>query len=465
MKQKRLFFLIAMLLILVGVYIRNPLGATDEELARLTTEAVEDGNVNKLRFLILKGADVNVSDEKGKTLLEVAIEYGQYDMARYLIAKGVDVNKKDKHGLTPLGLTVGGFRNQIELPETKDSDGYCKRGDYFYRQDELDRAIEDYISAIRLDPENDRAHYLCGIVWAKKDEHQQVVTYWKRAIKLDWLNALHTYYGQRLLKSSDAELNRLIKDTAMEHLENLEVVSGYAVGYYGSPGDFYTVSLIISRPFEEEKFIQMTQNSNPVIRAMAMICLAREDKSKYENKIRSFYTDTAEIDYMPGGCIVDRITLDKLARNIIEDPNALDCWSTSHTDRTSTSPSKHDSHHEDVVQQQKGVIRALIRKGADVNAKDQYGETPLHNAAEYGDTYVADLLIANGANVNSKNNRGETPLHCATFWGYRQMVELLIANGADITAKTSEGQTAIDIAMEQDYPGLSTRLKRFEQKK
>jgi hypothetical protein len=351
-----------------------------------------------------------------------------------------------------------------ELPRAGDSDSYCERGDYFYWQDEFDRAIEDYTSAIRLNSRNDRAYFLRGRAWAEKDEPQQAVTDWRKAIALNWNNTLQIHYARRLLQSHGTELDRLIEDTAMEHLEDLEVVSGYAVGYSGSPGSFYTISLVISSPFEDEKFLQMAQNSNPVIRAMAMICLAREDKLKYESQVRSFYTDTAEVEYMPVGCGMSRITLDKLAKSIIDDPDVLDYWSVTHTDWIS-SRSKRDSRREDVLQRQVEVIRVLISEGVDIDARDRLGETPLHYAAEHGSINVGEVLITNGAKVNANNNKGETPLHRSTFWGYQKMVELLMASGADITAKTNGGQTTVDIATQQDYPGLRTLLQRFEQKR
>jgi len=53
----------------------------------------------------------------------------------------------------------------------------------------------------------------------------------------------------------------------------------------------------------------------------------------------------------------------------------------------------------------------LIAKGADINAKDEYGWTPLHYAAIKGQKEVVELLIAKGADINSKNQSGETPLH------------------------------------------------------
>ena len=54
--------------------------------------------------------------------------------------------------------------------------------------------------------------------------------------------------------------------------------------------------------------------------------------------------------------------------------------------------------------------RFLIDNGADVNAKDSTGNSPLHRAASNGDIYTARLLIDNGADVNTKNDEGKTPL-------------------------------------------------------
>jgi cytohesin len=426
-------------------------------------EAAWGGYRDIVEFLITKGADFHSLGKDGETVLHLAAEYGYTGTVALLISKGLDVHAKNRYGATPLELAVGGYRNQKKLPEAKDSDSYCARGDYFYRQDEFERAIEDYSSAVRLNPQNDRAYYCRGRAWAEKDNPQQAVADWKKAIELDWQNALHVHYARRLLKSPDPELDRLIKDTAIEHLGDLKEVTGYAVGGGGSPGDFYVFSLVLSKPFDENRFLKMAHDENPVIRAMAMICLAREDLPKHKDVTRSFYTDCSEVPYVPVGCIMPRISLDKLAKSIIDDPNVLDYWSAAHTD-WKFSPSERNTEREAMVKGQIGVIQTLIVHGANVNQQGRYRATPLHYAAENGGIRVAEFLITNGADVNAKNNKGETPLHCATFWGYRQMIELLIAHGADINARTNEGQTAMDIATQKDYPGLSTLLREFQQK-
>ena len=71
----------------------------------------------------------------------------------------------------------------------------------------------------------------------------------------------------------------------------------------------------------------------------------------------------------------------------------------------------------------------------------------LHLAAQGGHKEIAELLIAAGADVNAKNKYGTTPLHKAAFYGHKEIAELLIANGVDVNAKKNNGRTPLDRAI------------------
>ncbi len=91
-----------------------------------------------------------------------------------------------------------------------------------------------------------------------------------------------------------------------------------------------------------------------------------------------------------------------------------------------------------------GVVKfkLLIGVGADVNAKNKDGGTPLHVAA-HGHTEVAKILLEAGADVNAKNNDGGTPLHEAARHSHIEVVKILLQAGADVNAKNNGGWTSL----------------------
>lgn len=70
--------------------------------------------------------------------------------------------------------------------------------------------------------------------------------------------------------------------------------------------------------------------------------------------------------------------------------------------------------------------------GASINAKDAQKETPLHKAAAGGEKCeeVAQVLLSKGADVNAVNEKGLTPLDIALNKQHAKMVEILKKHGA-----------------------------------
>ncbi|PCJ54607.1 MAG: hypothetical protein COA79_21735 [Planctomycetota bacterium] len=100
--------------------------------------------------------------------------------------------------------------------------------------------------------------------------------------------------------------------------------------------------------------------------------------------------------------------------------------------------------HEVAGEEQFETIKYLIDNGADVNAINNDGTTPLHLAA-YSE--AIELLIINGANINAINKEGDTPLMISTLCqDAEELIETLLTSDADISVKNNKGQTALDMA-------------------
>ena len=96
-------------------------------------------------------------------------------------------------------------------------------------------------------------------------------------------------------------------------------------------------------------------------------------------------------------------------------------------------------------------VRQLIQGGADVNAKNEDGLTPLMLAAQYNSNPKAlRALIGAGADVNAKNKDGVTPLMFAAIMNTPEVLKVLLEAGADVNAKNKDGWTPLMAATEKD---------------
>ncbi|MBI3867455.1 MAG: ankyrin repeat domain-containing protein [Verrucomicrobia bacterium] len=103
-----------------------------------------------------------------------------------------------------------------------------------------------------------------------------------------------------------------------------------------------------------------------------------------------------------------------------------------------------------------GSVRNLLKAGADANARDELGNTPLMAAALNADAGVLELLLKAGADVNSTNQAGATALmRAATF---EDKTRLLVASRADVKARSRMGNSAVMLAARK--PG-NVRTVRF----
>jgi len=105
--------------------------------------------------------------------------------------------------------------------------------------------------------------------------------------------------------------------------------------------------------------------------------------------------------------------------------------------------------HGAVVRRDLPLVRMLLAHGADVNDRDNQGDTPLYKTALHfqRNVEIAKLLIEKGANVSARNNEGQVPLHLAARFEMGDMVKLLLGSGADIKARDRFGTTPLCYAV------------------
>ena len=123
------------------------------------------------------------------------------------------------------------------------------------------------------------------------------------------------------------------------------------------------------------------------------------------------------------------------------------------------------------------IAAVLLERGADIDARDDYGNTPedrydgdlasgcsnfdidardgrgrsqLHAQSEDGNWVAVSCLLTLGANVNIQDDRGQTPLHLAVYTDHSHTTRILVWGGADGNIRRDNGRSPLDIAFAQD---------------
>jgi len=106
------------------------------------------------------------------------------------------------------------------------------------------------------------------------------------------------------------------------------------------------------------------------------------------------------------------------------------------------------------------IIRISLKSESCADAKNEFLKTPLHFAAGEGHIDAVLALIKLGANVNAKDLAGNTPLHCSCSNCSSSIVKILLDNGAKINLRNKNGETAIHIAATGDIDSARLLIER-----
>ena len=110
------------------------------------------------------------------------------------------------------------------------------------------------------------------------------------------------------------------------------------------------------------------------------------------------------------------------------------------------------------------TIRCLLDAGADVNAPDKNGATPLHRAVRTRCAAAVECLLRAGGDPTRRNKPGSTPFHlavqntgrggsgdAAAKSAQRRIIELILARGISPKIKDARGKSVLDWAAGSEW--------------
>jgi ankyrin repeat protein len=107
------------------------------------------------------------------------------------------------------------------------------------------------------------------------------------------------------------------------------------------------------------------------------------------------------------------------------------------------------------------VIKLLTDRGAQVNerARNEFRNMPLAVSLLTGQLDAARALIERGADVDARQAGGIAPIHEAALVGRRDIIDLLLENGAEIGARANDGRNALSEAERGRHPDTVAYLR------
>ncbi len=385
--------------------------------------ATESGNGRLVEFLLNHGAEVGAVDSEGQTPLHGAAEFGDAAMVETLLARGTPVNAADKGGRTAL----------------------------YHAAERRDLAMVKTLLSYGANPDGKDRDGQTPITIATSRGSGEIV-------------GLLTNRSARITIHSAASMGDL---TALERLveegvdvNRLDVQGQTALHAAAIAGQLEAVRWLV----EHGAWMDLTDDKDATALSLAYehayeshVNLSREANAadlecKHKAVMAYLISRGAKPEFSYG------IPQEQVQAHSTEIANLLieagpnfepEC------DRQATLL------HRAAWWGKKKAVEALIELGADLNAPDRVGGTPLHASVQEGSTRYWDviygphtdvmkLLLERGAAVDATNKHGRTALHGAASWGDVNAVSLLIEHGAGVNVADVKNRTPLDLVAERD---------------
>ncbi|MFC1604420.1 ankyrin repeat domain-containing protein [Planctomycetota bacterium] len=392
--------------------------------------AARSRNRDIAELLIQNGADVNAKDHKGETPLYTAIRKKDLGVTQLLISKGANLKVKNNNGYTPLCEAPFAGKDILDL--------ILAKGEY---PDTI------YLTACKGDLNGVKIWVDRGTDVNRKDEFGLSPLHWAVSVGSRDVTDYLIDVGANPNVEDDKQGATPLMLAHDALLAERLISKGADVRLKSQTG---TTALHIACIFGIKDLAELLIRSGADINA------------------RDNYSATPLFRAAWGGYVgVIELLIEKGADvNLALDEGATPISMANQRSNAEVvvilrQHGAKETLHGAVASGDIEGVKRLIAQGADLNARNEKGQTPLHLSfiSRYGKGTV--LLISEGADVNAKDQAGETPLMMAVALGREYRAEVLITQGADVNAKANNGETALSLAKESGKTEMVELLRKY----
>ena len=468
--MKKKLFKLGILIFLFLTQLLNPAKAQD--LNQQFLKAIKSSSIEQIKKFVEQGADVNTQEKSnGKTALYIACENKDYKITKYLLQNKANPNIHDKFGITPLYSVVKEYsdskyallllENGANPDITDKNGGTClHRLAGFYRNEQIREFAQLFIYykantniknndgdlAIKIAKENKKEE-LVKILKNKQTD----IYFLAKFGKIDEIKSYIEKYKVEINKPD--KTGQTILSHALESInDRLEVIE-YLLNK-GADMNFITWDLldvtIINDNYEMlERALQ--NDKKKTLYTPLQIAIQQSSfktvKVLIEHGLKTDKTKKWDDGLMLEACRANRLDVVKylISKNI-------DVDSKNYINRTALHfACIGENYNKKKISPE--LIKILVDAGANINAQDEKGNTPLLYAIKNNASIEnINYLIDKAANVKLANEINETVLHNDYLYKKNNfpLLKKVVDKGIDVKTKTKNSETALLYAIDNN---------------
>lgn len=406
------------------------------------------GHNSITKYLLENNAQTNVQDSSGATPLHEAVRYGHTEIAKMLLDSGASINSKDNLGKTPALLII---------PAEHRAEIYNLLISYKADITEKDMYGDSVLhTATMTNVPVEILEILVKAGAVVNERNKDGVTPLELAIE-NKISSHVKFYAEHGadINSKDTKGNTPLimalksneqNDKTLETILNKDNINSL-----DSDGNTPLITAISTDASQQkiQYVLSLTDEVNTRNSAgnTALYLTVLKNRKSIGEKLLAKNADIFSTNNK------NNSPLSQALRN----PSIMDWLITSKTIKD-TDGIGNTALHYAAEWELSNAIEVLIAKGAEKEAKNANGETPIFSACKTDNPEIIALLVRKGCKFNVRDNLGSTPLHVAVRWGNTNSAAQLIKLDCDINAQNVSGKSPLAEAALGGKPEIAKLL-------